>query len=68
MEIKKRGRPFSNPDEKMVRMLRILITARQDRLLKKLMSGFGMSEAEHVRRSLDDYLAKQIKQGTLKEE
>jgi hypothetical protein len=37
-------------------MMRVIITPRQERLLTKLRVEWGLSESEHVRRALDDYL------------
>lgn len=68
MESKRRGRPVADPDGKMSRMLRIFVTPRQDRLLQKLKKDFGLPEAEHMRRALDDYLHKLIRRGELREE
>lgn len=68
MEAKKRGRPVSDPEGKMSRMVRVFVTPRQDRLLKKLRKEYGMAEAEHIRRALDNYLHKMIRSGDLLEE
>jgi len=68
MESKRRGRPFADPATKMSRMLRVMLTPRQDKLLQKLKLEQGMSESEHVRRAIDEYLRKLIKNGELQEE
>ena len=62
-EGRKRGRPKSTA--KQVRMLRIMITPRQDRLLRKLQQEWGLPESEHVRRALDAYLDVLLTSGDL---
>ena len=50
------------------RLLRILCTPRQDRLLKELREQHGNSESEHVRRAIDMYLDLMVERGELKDE
>ena len=72
-EQKKRGRPPKKKNEELLaaqgesRMLRVIDTPRQDRLLRKLQAEWGLSESEHVRRALDDYLRLLVERGELKE-
>jgi hypothetical protein len=46
-------------------MLRVLITPRQDRLLRLLQKEWGLPESEHVRRALDSYLDSLLASGDL---
>jgi hypothetical protein len=62
-EGRKRGRPKGSG--KQQRMLRVLITPRQDRLLKILQKEWGLPESEHVRRALDAYLDGLLTSGDL---
>jgi hypothetical protein len=48
------------------RMLRVLVTPRQDKFLTQLREA-GSTEAEHVRRALDEYFDRLIEKGRLKE-
>ena len=71
-EKKRRGRPPKKKDDAaeikgQERMMRVIITPRQDRLLRKLRSEWGLSESEHIRRALDDYLRVLIERGDFKE-
>ena len=63
IEGRKRGRPKGSG--KVNRMLRILITPRQDRLLRILQREWGLPESEHVRRALDSYLDGLLASGDL---
>ena len=54
-------------EQKKARMMRVILSPRQDRLLKKLKAE-GVSESEHVRRALDDYFRMLIDRGELKDE
>lgn len=47
------------------RLLRVLITPQQDYYLT-LLRDQGYTESEHVRRALDDYFSKMVKDGQLK--
>lgn len=47
------------------RLLRVLITPQQDAYLT-LLRDQGYTESEHVRRALDDYFSKMVKEGQLK--
>ena len=47
------------------KMLRVIITPRQERLFSQIREEIGGSESEHVRRALDDYLDKLIARGEL---
>ena len=62
-EGRKRGRPKGTG--KQQRMLRVLITPRQDRLLRLLQKEWGLPESEHVRRALDSYLDSLLASGDL---
>lgn len=62
-EGRKRGRPKGTA--KQTRMLRVMITPRQDRLLRKLQQEWGLPESEHVRRALDGYLDTLLASGDL---
>lgn len=50
------------------RLLKMYLTPRQDRLLRKLKKEWGMSVSEHVRRSIDLYLDGLITKGDLKDD
>ena len=50
------------------RMLKLYLTPRQQRLLKKLKADWGMSVSEHVRRAIDLYLDGLVDRGDLKDE
>ena len=63
IEGRKRGRPKGTG--KQQRMLRVLITPRQDRLLRLLQKEWGLPESEHVRRALDSYLDSLLTSGDL---
>ena len=43
------------------KLLRVLVTPRQEFLLAELRKIEGMSESEHVRRAIDDYLKEMIR-------
>lgn len=58
--LKKLGDRKSN-----TRLLRVLITPQQDSYLT-LLRDQGYTESEHVRRALDDYFSKMVKDGQLK--
>ena len=60
----KKGRPPGTGSASK-KLLRVLVTPRQERLLSKLREEWGMSESEHVRRALDDYLDTLIAKGEL---
>lgn len=60
----KKGRPTGTGSANK-KILRVIITPRQERLLSKLRNEWGMSESEHVRRALDDYLDRLIDKGEL---
>jgi len=62
--IKKRGRPKGTGSANS-KMLRVIVTPRQERLLSILRTEWGMSESEHVRRALDKYLDELITRGEL---
>ena len=62
-EGRKRGRPKGTG--KQQRLLRVLITPRQDRLLHILQQEWGLPESEHVRRALDMYLDSLLASGDL---
>jgi len=62
--VKKRGRPAGIMSKKQ-RLLRVIITPRQDRLLNKLKIEWGLSESEHVRRAIDIYLDSLIARGDI---
>lgn len=62
-EGRKRGRPKGTG--KQQRMLRVLITPRQDRLLHVLQQEWGLPESEHVRRALDIYLDSLLASGDI---
>ena len=47
------------------RLLRVLITPQQDSYLT-LLRDQGYTESEHVRRALDEYFSKMVKDGQLK--
>ena len=47
------------------KMLRVIATPRQSRLLAHLRATWGMSESEHVRRALDKYLDELLASGEL---
>jgi len=49
------GRP-PGTGAKQSRMARVILTPRQDRLLRKLRAEWGLSESEHIRRAIDLYL------------
>ncbi len=49
------GRPAGS-GAKQSRMARVILTPRQDRLLRKLRAEWGLSESEHIRRAIDLYL------------
>jgi hypothetical protein len=66
LEGRKRGRPKGSG--KTQRMLRVLITPRQDRLLRILQREWGLPESEHVRRALDAYLDALLASGDLVDE
>ena len=57
-----KGTGSANADTKM---LRVIITPRQARLLALLRSTWGMSESEHARRALDKYLDELLATGEL---
>lgn len=59
-----KGRPKGSGSANS-KMIRVIITPRQERLLTKLRLEWGMSESEHVRRALDDYLDTLILKGEL---
>jgi len=62
---KPKGRP-KKTGAATAKMMRVIITPRQQRLLDQLRSSeIGMSESEHVRRAIDDYLDKLITRGEL---
>jgi hypothetical protein len=65
-EGRKRGRPKGSG--KQNRMLRVIITPRQDRLLRILQRDWGLPESEHVRRALDSYLDALLASGDLVDE
>jgi len=50
------------------RMLKMHLTPRQNRLLRKLKAEWGMSVSEHVRRAIDDYLRELLDRGELIDE
>lgn len=60
----KQGRPRGTGSAN-TKLLRVIITPRQQRLLAKLRTEWGMSESEHVRRALDSYLDGLITKGEL---
>lgn len=60
----KKGRPVGSGNANK-KLMRVIITPRQERLLSKLRNEWGMSESEHVRRALDDYLDNLIEKGEL---
>lgn len=60
----KKGRPAGTGSANK-KLLRVIITPRQERLLSILRNEWGMSESEHVRRALDDYLDRLIDKGEL---
>lgn len=60
----KKGRPVGTGNANK-KLMRVIITPRQERLLSKLRIEWGMSESEHVRRALDDYLDNLIEKGEL---
>jgi uncharacterized protein (DUF2126 family) len=47
------------------KMMRVIITPRQERLFAQIRKEVGGSESEHVRRALDDYLDKLIARGEI---
>jgi len=61
---KKLGRPKGSGSANS-KMLRVIVTPRQERLLSKLRTEWGLSESEHVRRALDSYLDRLISSGEL---
>lgn len=61
---KRIGRP-TGTGTASTRLLRVLITPRQDRLLTKLRLENGMSESEYVRRAIDDLIDKLMARGEL---
>jgi len=61
---KKRGRPKGTGSINK-KMLRVIVTPRQERLLAKLRTSWGLSESEHVRRALDVYLDALLAKGDL---
>jgi hypothetical protein len=62
---KPKGRPKGTGTANQ-KMMRVLITPRQERLFAQLRkSDQGLSLSEHVRRALDDYIDKKIAQGVL---
>ena len=63
----KRGRPVGT-GAKQAKVLRVIITPRQDRLLTKLRIEWGLSESEHVRRAIDLYLDSLLARGELKDD
>lgn len=60
----KKGRPIGTGNANK-KLMRVIITPRQERLLSKLRNEWGMSESEHVRRALDHYLDNLIERGEL---
>lgn len=61
----KAGRPVGSGSSNN-KLMRVLITPRQERLFAQMReSDIGMSESEHVRRALDDYIDKLIARGEL---
>jgi len=60
----KKGRPPGTGSAN-TKLLRVIITPRQQRLLAILRTEWGMSESEHVRRALDYYLDGLISKGEL---
>lgn len=61
---KKAGRPVGSGSANQ-KLLRVLCTPRQERLLAVLRTEMGLSESEHVRRALDNYLDLLISRGEL---
>lgn len=61
---KTKGRPKGTGSANS-KMLRVIITPRQERLFSQIREEIGGSESEHVRRALDDYLDKLIARGEL---
>jgi hypothetical protein len=71
MEEQSTGPKKTNASKKLgmrksnTRLLRVLITPQQDVYLNQLRDQ-GYTESEHVRRALDDYFSKMLKDGQLK--
>jgi hypothetical protein len=61
---KPKGRPKGTGSAN-TKMLRVIITPRQERLLTILRTEQGLSESEHCRRAIDDYLNALIRSGDL---
>jgi len=61
---KTKGRP-PGTGSASTKMLRVIITPRQERLFAQIRTEIGGSESEHVRRALDDYIDKLITRGEL---
>jgi len=61
---KPKGRPHGTGSAS-TKMLRVIITPRQERLFAQICTEIGGSESEHVRRALDDYIDKLIARGEL---
>jgi hypothetical protein len=52
---KKKGRPAGKKSAS-TKMLRVIITPRQERIFDQIRREIGGTESEHVRRALDDYI------------
>lgn len=64
VKTKKLGRPKGSGSAN-TKLMRVIVTPRQERLLSKLRTEWGLSESEHVRRALDMYLDGLLAKGEL---
>ena len=64
IKLKTKGRPPGTGSAN-TKLMRVIITPRQERLFSQIRQEIGGSESEHVRRALDDYLDKLITRGEI---